>query len=51
MKITSIRIRTLNNTGNKMVGLVSLTLGDMVAIHDIKILKNQKRLIKLKINH
>ena len=44
MKITSIRIRTLNNTGNKMVGLVSLTLGDMIAIHDIKILKNQNEL-------
>ena len=44
MKITSIRIRTLSNTGNKMVGLVSLTLGDMVALHDIKILKNQNEL-------
>ena len=44
MKITSIRIRTLSNTGNKMVGLVSLTLGGMVAINDIKILKNQNEL-------
>lgn len=42
MKITSIRIRTLGNTGNKMVGLVSLTLENMIAIHDIKILKNQE---------
>lgn len=44
MKITSIRIRTLSDTGNKMVGLVSLTLGGMVAIHDIRILKNQNGL-------
>lgn len=40
MKITSIRIRVLKNTGNKMVGLVSITLENMIAIHDIKILKN-----------
>lgn len=44
MKITSLRIRVLNNTGNKMVGLVSITLGDMIAIHDIKILNNQNQL-------
>ena len=44
MKITSLRIRILNNTGNKMVGLVSITLGDMIAIHDIKILNNQNQL-------
>ena len=44
MKITAIRIRILNNTGNKMVGLVSLTLEDMIAIHDIKILKTQSEL-------
>lgn len=44
MKITSLRIRVLNNTGNKMVGLVSITLGDMIAIHDIKILNNQSQL-------
>ena len=44
MKITSLRIRALKNTGNKMVGLVSITLCDMIAIHDIKILNNQGQL-------
>lgn len=44
MKITSLRIRVLKNTGNKMVGLVSITLCDMIAIHDIKILNNQGQL-------
>ncbi len=40
MKITSLRIRTLKNTGNKMQGVATITLDDMIAIHDIKILKN-----------
>lgn len=40
MKITSLRIRTLKNTGNKMVGVATITLDNMIAIHDIKILKN-----------
>ena len=40
MKITSLRIRTLKNTGNKMQGVASITLDNMIAIHDIKILRN-----------
>lgn len=44
MKITAIRIRVLANTGNKMVGLSSITLENMIAIHDIKILNNQNEL-------
>ena len=40
MKITSLRIRMLKNTGNKMQGVASITLDNMIAIHDIKILKN-----------
>lgn len=44
MKITSIRIRILKNTGSKMVGLVCITLDDMIAIHDIKMLNNQGQL-------
>ena len=40
MKITSIRIRTLKNTGSKMQGVAAITLDNMIAIHDIKILKN-----------
>lgn len=44
MKITSLRIRTLKNTGNKMQGVASITLDNMIAIHDIKILKNNEGL-------
>lgn len=40
MKITSLRIRVLKNTGNKMRGIVSINLDNMIAIHDIKILQN-----------
>lgn len=44
MKITSLRIRMLNNTGNKMKGVVSITLDNMIVIHDIKILENNNEL-------
>lgn len=44
MKITSLRIRVLKNTGNKMRGIVSLNLDNMIAIHDIKILQNNNEL-------
>lgn len=44
MKITSLRIRVLKNTGNKMRGIVSINLDDMIAIHDIKILQNNDEL-------
>ncbi len=40
MKITSLKIRVLKNTGNKMLGVASITLDNMIAIHDIKILRN-----------
>lgn len=41
MIITVIQIRRLENTRNKMRGIAGITLDDMIAIHDIKILKNQ----------
>lgn len=41
MIITVIRIRRLENTRNKMRGIADITLDDMIAIHDIKILKSQ----------
>lgn len=41
MKITSLRIRMLKNTGNKMQGVASITLDNMIAIHGVKILKSQ----------
>ncbi|MBC5742749.1 septation protein SpoVG family protein [Lachnospiraceae bacterium MD308] len=40
MIITAIQIRRLENTGTKMRGIATVTLDDMIAIHDIKILKN-----------
>lgn len=44
MKITSLRVRALKNTGTKMQGVASITLDNMIAIHDIKILKNNEGL-------
>lgn len=38
MLITHVRIRTIENNGKRMVGVVSLTLDDMIVIHDVKIL-------------
>ena len=38
--ITSIKIRRIENSGTKMHGIANITLNEMVAIHDIKILKN-----------
>ena len=38
MIITTIKIRRLENSGNKMVGVCSITLDNLIAIHDIKIL-------------
>ena len=38
MTINAIKIRRLENTGNKMVGVCSLTFDGMIAVHDIKIL-------------
>ena len=39
MIITAVKIRKLENTGNKMMGVCSITLDNMIAIHDIKILR------------
>ena len=38
MLITHVRIRTIENNGKRMVGVVSITLDDMIVIHDVKIL-------------
>jgi len=40
MLITAIQIRRIDNSGNKLIGIASITLDDMIAIHDIKVLKN-----------
>lgn len=40
MLITAIQIRRIENSGTKMQGIVTVTLDDMIAIHDIKVLKN-----------
>lgn len=40
MIITAVKIRNLENTGNKMIGVCSITLDNLIAIHDIKILRN-----------
>lgn len=44
MIITSIRIRSYRNTGTKMKGVASITLDNMIAIHDIKILENDSEI-------
>lgn len=44
MKITSVRIKMLNTTGTKLVGVVSLTFDDMIVIHDIKILQSSEEM-------
>ncbi len=41
MLLTHIRIRTIENNGKRMVGVVSLTLDDMIVVHDVKILINE----------
>lgn len=38
MIITAVKIRRLENTGNKMIGVCSITLDNMIVIHGIKIL-------------
>lgn len=45
MKITSLRIRTLKNDRNRMLGVASITLDNMIAIHDIKIIENSDGLL------
>lgn len=39
MLITAIQIRRIENSGTKMQGIVTVTLDEMIAIHDIKVLK------------
>ncbi len=41
MEITDIRVRKTNTEG-KMRAVVSLTLDNMIAIHDIKIIESKK---------
>lgn len=40
MVITAIQIRRIENSGTKMHGIANITLDEMIAIHDIKLLKN-----------
>ena len=40
MLITAIQIRRIENSGTNMQGIVTVTLDEMIAIHDIKVLKN-----------
>ena len=40
MLITAIQIRKTDNSGSKLIGVATITLGNMIAIHDIKILKS-----------
>lgn len=44
MIITAIQIRKLVGTGNKMVGVCSLTLDGMIALHDIKIMQTDSNM-------
>ncbi len=43
MKITDIKIRKINNEG-KMKAIVSVTLDNSFAIHDIKIIESAEKL-------
>ena len=40
MLITAIKVRRMDNKGTKMVGVATITLDNMIAVHDIKILDN-----------
>ena len=44
MLLTHVKIRNVENTGTRMLGFVSLTLDDMIVVHDIKILNGQDAL-------
>ncbi len=43
MEITDIRIRKIDN-GNKMKAVVSITIDNAFAVHDIKIIESEKGL-------
>ncbi len=44
MLITSIQIKTLKNTGSKLKAIASITLDNLFAIHQIKVLENDGQL-------
>lgn len=43
MQVTDVRVRKIKNEG-KMKAVVSITLDDMIVIHDIKIIEGQSGL-------
>lgn len=42
MQITDIRVRKVNSEG-RMLAIVSLTIDDALAIHDIKVIQGQEK--------
>ena len=44
MLITSIKIKRFVDTNNKMIGVATIVLDNMIAIHDIKILESPRGL-------
>lgn len=47
MIITAIKIRRIINPNNKLIGLCSITLDDMIVIHDIKILQKEEMFLAM----
>ena len=41
MLITHVKIRAIENNGKRMIAIISLTLDDMIVIHDVKLLTNE----------
>ena len=44
MKITNVRVRVVDKENSKMRGFASVTIDDMFAVHDIRILEGDKGL-------
>lgn len=44
MKITDIKIRLINKEDSKLKAVASLVIEDCIALHDIKIIENDKGL-------
>jgi stage V sporulation protein G len=44
MKITNVRVRVVEKENSKMRGFASVTLDDMFAVHDIRILEGDNGL-------
>ena len=44
MKITNVRVRVVDQENSKMRGFASVTIDDMFAVHDIRILEGDKGL-------